>query len=100
MALPTCYGFIQRSCHIIKTRVFFCTHSHLVLLKTPSTKTDMPNLVTCLDGTPIFEWNVVRCESKNMHQKKQRAHIHYRLHAEYMITILGSIVNMVSTIIT
>ena len=29
----------------------------------------MPNLITCLSRTFIFEWLVVTCESKNGHQK-------------------------------
>ena len=30
---------------------------------------NMPNLVTYLNQTPLFEWCVVRCGSKNNHQK-------------------------------
>ena len=30
----------------------------------------MPNLVTYLNWTPILEWFVVRCASKNWYQKK------------------------------
>jgi hypothetical protein len=30
----------------------------------------MPNSSTCLDWAPILEWLVVRCGSKNGHQKK------------------------------
>lgn len=29
----------------------------------------MHNLVTSLNRTPIFDWYVVRCSSKNIHQK-------------------------------
>ena len=42
----------------------------MVLFKTPSTKVDVPNSFTYLDLTPIFEWDVVRCDLKNGHQKK------------------------------
>ena len=31
----------------------------------------MPNSVTYLNKTPIFDWCVIRCGSKNGHQKKQ-----------------------------
>ena len=30
---------------------------------------NVPNLVTCLNHTPIFQWYVVRCGSKNRYQK-------------------------------
>ena len=30
---------------------------------------DMPNSITYLDQTPIFEWYLVRCGSKNRYQK-------------------------------
>jgi hypothetical protein len=39
------------------------------LFLTIATKVDGPNSVTYLSLTPIFEWSVVRCESKNGHQK-------------------------------
>ena len=32
-------------------------------------KVDVPNLVTYLEKTPIFEWNMVICDSKNRYQK-------------------------------
>ena len=28
-----------------------------------------PNLITYNNGTPVFEWCVVRCGSRNEHQK-------------------------------
>jgi hypothetical protein len=33
-------------------------------------KVDMPNLVSGLNRTPIFEWYVVRCGSKNGCQRR------------------------------
>ena len=30
---------------------------------------NVPNSITYLNWTPIFDWCVVRCESKNRHQK-------------------------------
>ena len=47
-------------------------------------KKDVPNLVTYLIRTSIFEWYVVRCGFKNEHQKDV---------SQEMITILGSIGN-------
>ena len=32
-----------------------------------SFKVDRPNSVTCLNRTPIFEWSVGSCGSKNGH---------------------------------
>ena len=35
----------------------------------------MPNSVTYFDGTPVFVWYVVRCGSKNRHQKDMCSNI-------------------------
>ena len=72
----------------------FWSHSHMVLFKSPSTKVDVPNLVTYLDSTSIFEWHVVRCDSKNGHQKNMCPK-YIILHVQNMITILSSIVNII-----
>ena len=55
----------------------------------------MPNSVTHRNWTPIFEWYVIRCGSKNKYQKytclKEMG-----LRAQ-IITILGSIVNIIGS---
>ena len=59
----------------------------------PTFKANVPNLVTCLNKTPLFEWYMVRCGSKNGYQKdtclKETG-----LHVQSMIIIPGFIVNM------
>ena len=56
-------------------------------------KVDIPNSITYFDWTPLFEWYVVRCSSKNGDQKDMCLK-EIGLHAQNMITILGSIVNI------
>ena len=51
---------------------------------------DVPNSVTCLNWTPIFEWRVVMSGSKNG-SRKHLCLIEIGPHAQVMITILGSI---------
>ena len=41
----------------------------MLVVETPSPKVDVSNMVNCFDWTPIFEWYVVRCDSKNGYQK-------------------------------
>ena len=57
-------------------------------------KADVPNLVTYLYQTPIFEWYVVRCGSKNRYQNDLCLK-EIGLHAQNMVTILGSTVNII-----
>ena len=57
-------------------------------------KVNVPNLVTYLDKTPIFDWCVIRCGSKNGHQKKKCLK-EIGLHAQYLLTILGPIVSII-----
>ena len=57
-------------------------------------KVDEPNLITYLNWTPIFEWCVVRCGSKNGYQKDMCLK-EIGLHAQNMIIILDSIVNVI-----
>ena len=54
----------------------------------------MFNLAICLNWTPIFEWCVVRCESKNKHQEVMCL-IEIALHAQSLLVILGLIANMI-----
>ena len=54
----------------------------------------MPNLVTCHNWIPIFEWYVVRCDPKTKYQNDMCIK-ETRLCAQNMITILGSIVNII-----
>ena len=57
-------------------------------------KIDLPNLVTYLNQTPIFEWCVARIGSKNGYPKDMSLE-EIRLHAENMMTILGSTINII-----
>ena len=54
-------------------------------------KVSGPNSVTYLELTPRFEGCVVRCISKNEHQKD----LSVKEIAQILLTILGSIVNIV-----
>ena len=54
----------------------------------------MPNSSTEIIWIPVFKYYVVICGSKNRHQKDLHAK-EIRLHAQNMITILGSMVNMI-----
>jgi hypothetical protein len=56
-----------------------------------TTKVDVPDSFTYLNQTPIFDWYVIRCGSKNKYQKDMCLK-ESELHAQNMITILGSIV--------
>ena len=49
-------------------------------------KVDLPNLVTYLDWTPIFEWYVVICDSKNRYETDMCLK-EIGLRAQNMITI-------------
>ena len=51
-------------------------------------KVDVPNLVTNLNPTPIFEWYVDSYGSKNGCQK-DKCFGEIELHAQNMVTILG-----------
>ena len=54
----------------------------------------MPNSVSDLNQTPIFEWYVVKIGSKNGYQN-EACFRETRWHVENMITSLGSIVNRI-----
>ena len=58
-------------------------------------KVDVPYLVLSLDWTSLFEWYVVRCDSKNKDKKDKKDKVfkidwiynnHYKLTEIYMIT--------------
>jgi len=53
-------------------------------------KVSEPFMVTFPKQTAIFEWCVVQCGRKNGHQKGIRCLKEIELHAQNMITILGS----------
>jgi hypothetical protein len=55
---------------------------------------DNPSSVTFVIYTLIFQWCVVKCGSKNIHQKAM-CFKEIGLRAKNMITILGSIVNTI-----
>ena len=55
---------------------------------------DVPNLITYLTCTPIFEWYVVWCGYKNEY-KKDMCLKEIGLHAQNMITILSFTINMI-----
>ena len=54
----------------------------------------MPNSITYLNLTHVFEWHQVRCGSKNKCQKDITCLKEFGLHAQNMITILDSIVSI------
>ena len=58
-----------------------------------STKVDMPKSNTTIMWTPIFEGYVVKCGSKNWHQKDMCPK-EIGLCAQNMPHVLGSMVNM------
>ena len=53
----------------------------------------MPNSNTAIIWTPLFEWYMGSCGSKNGHQEGMCSK-EIRLHAQNMLTILGLMVNM------
>ena len=57
-------------------------------------KVNMPKSNTTLIWTPMFEWYVVWCGSKNWHPKEICLN-EIGLRAQNMLTILGSRVNMI-----
>ena len=57
-------------------------------------KVDVPNSVTYLNRASVSEWWVVRCRSKNRHQKDM-CFKEIGLHAQKLFTIQGSIVNII-----
>ena len=57
-------------------------------------KVSRPNSVIYLNGTPIFEWWVVRCRIKNEHQKDMCLK-EIGLQAQNVLTILSSKVNTI-----
>ena len=78
-----------------------CPHSQYSCQRslTPDNKIDS-KVDRCLSDiavtwTPIFEWYVVRCGSKNGHQKGIMCFKEIGLHAPNVLTILGSIVNII-----
>ena len=56
---------------------------------------NVPNLVSYLNQTPIFEWYVVWCGSKNEYQNYNVCLQEIGLRAQNVITILSSIVSMI-----
>ena len=57
-------------------------------------RVDVPNSNTTIIQTPILDWYVVKCGSKNRHQKDMCSKYIGSL-AQNMLTILGSKVNMI-----
>ena len=51
-------------------------------------------VITCVDRTPICEWCIIRCGSKNGHHKDMFSK-EVGLHVQHLLTILGSIVNII-----
>jgi hypothetical protein len=68
----------------------FKTASGCDLTTGSNTKVNDPTLVTYLNRTPIFEWCAVRCGSKNGHQKDIMFLNETGVHAQKLLTILGS----------
>ena len=82
-----------RKC-LLLSNIFNCIGDYAGL-KQRCNKVEVPNLMADLSRTPIFKWYVVRCGS-NRYQK----HVCFKeigLRAQKMITILGSIVNIIES---
>jgi hypothetical protein len=75
-------------------KVKICEPYVVPLLKWGTYTIDVPNLVTYLNQTPMFEWCVVRCISINGYQNDTCVK-DSGLCAQNMRTILGSIVNII-----
>ena len=60
----------------------------------PTHEVDVPKSNIAIIWTPTFEWYVVRCGSKNGHQKCVYMN-EVTLHAQKHDTILGSIINII-----
>jgi hypothetical protein len=65
-----------------------------VLVDLGVSKVDVPNSVTNLNKTLTFEWCVVRCGPKT-NMKEDTGLEEIGLHAQNMITILGSLHNII-----
>jgi hypothetical protein len=59
-----------------------------------STTNHVPNLITYLNWTPILEWHVVWCGSKNRYQKDMCLK-ESGLCTHNIISIVGPIINMI-----
>ena len=60
--------------------------------KAPQTlelKVDVPKSNTTTIWTPIFEWYVIWCRSKNWHQKRHHVIKEIELRAQNMLIVLG-----------
>ena len=68
----------------------FKTASGCDLTTGSDTKVYDPNSVTYLNRTPILEWWAVRCGSKNGHKKDIMYLNEIGVHAQKLLTILGS----------
>jgi hypothetical protein len=84
---------ISADCRWDDERSALFLHSFGVDSETIS-KVDMPKLVTSLNQTPIFQWYVVWFGSKNGYQEDMCLR-EIRLCAHNMITILGSMLNVI-----
>ena len=71
----------------LRWSIFLIGHLHF------NGKVDVPNSVTYLRRTLIFEWYVVWCGSKNKYQKDTCLK-EIGLHAQNMITIVASIIDL------
>ena len=59
------------------------------------TKVDVPNSSIAIIWTLVFEWYMVRCRSKNGHQKDMCL-VEVELRAQNMLIILVSIINIIA----
>ena len=66
-----------------------------VLINDFQHKVKWPNSVNYLNQTPIFEWCLLRCDSKNRHQKGIMSSGEIGLRVQNLLTTLGSIVNII-----
>ena len=76
------------------SKVKICEPYVVPFLKWDTYTVDVPNLVTYLNQTPIFEWYVVRCISINRYENDMCVK-DSGLCAQNLRTFLGSIVNRI-----
>ena len=77
--------------HVLKRDWSMCSKT---INHSTCNKIDVPDSVIYLSETSIFEWYMVRCDSKNKYQKSVCLK-EIGLHAQNMITFLNLTINLI-----
>ena len=72
-----------------------CFHFSILVYVFWRRKRDMPTLSTTMIWTPIFEWYMVMCETKNEHQRDMVLQKESGPNVRNMLSIRSSINNMI-----